>query len=141
MILLQSKDEFNLLAFIEHESPGFRFVSKEHYGHVSTKGFFALLSGVFVALYVFDGIVFVRLGDSVLSAERTKILWERRGGEVCLSGVSDVFCFSISYTVEHVDYSMDLTAFTDAESFDFGLFIFSVINDKERLGRFKNAHV
>ena len=138
MIWLQSDERFNELAKYDHASGRFSIVCKDNNGsfdRVKTDGFFCLMSGQFVAVYVFDSNLFLRIGEFLLpftekisvavadAGERNRLIVSNSGNEVC----------SLLYRRNSEGVIVDdPTPFVSDEDFDFGLFLSQLSKSAER---------
>lgn len=138
MLWLQSNEKHDVLAELEPATGQWRQRSRSRLGASSPRGvqgFFALLSGTFTALYRYGDALFIHVGgtphplrhDTAIRVEGPP---QARLLRISLAG-RDVE--ALPYAVElPPSLPGDLTAFVEAEDFDFGLFVSNVSRSEER---------
>lgn len=138
MIWLRNSDRFDEVIKFYVTSGNYTSYSEEALGEDrprSLAGFFAILSGGFIALFTLRGKVFVYLGGrSIELSDDTT---------ANVSGEPDKRQLSVKKDGEElgrIEYALDTsrrfendpTPFIDDEDFDFGLFVANISNSKDR---------
>lgn len=102
-----------------------------------TVGWFSFLDGVCVVLYVDGrGQFRLRIGAQEIAVDDSvKVEWARREQRSVLVVKSGKACLELSYPNVPPRSDADLTPFVEAADDDFGLFIFQVLGDPERMAR------
>jgi hypothetical protein len=138
MIWLQSNDKYDDLARYDHRNGTFTIVSRKTLDvnePISTNGFFAMLSNIFVALYNFEQQLFLRIGDKRIpltddtialvsgDASNRQLVVDKTGKEIA----------HLSYILDDSNqFPDDPTPFIKDEDFDFGLFISNISKNGKR---------
>lgn len=103
-------------------------------------GSFAWLSGQLCVFYRFEGVLWLQVGDRRWPLEDGfSVEWVSFGDElselVVRDKSSDEDLVRISYQPTGQLYDDDVTPFVEREHFDFGLFVWNVLNDEDRRRR------
>ncbi len=138
MIWLQSNDKYDALAEYDHIEGKFTIASRKTLGSKApskTDGSFAILSGVFVALYNFEQQLFLRVGNNTVlladdiivtvsgNANNRLLLVKKAGQEIV----------RLNYILDMSNqFPNDLTHSIEDEDFDFGLFISNISKNNKR---------
>ena len=130
MVRLQSNDVFLELAELDETTGAWTPARREpsEKGYENIDGSFSVLSGVFCALFLSNGEIFVRVGDTqVQLSDDVKITVDGPDERRCLTPMSGVKTLAtIRYAVEEWRIPNDPTPFIDDEDFDFGLWISNI---------------
>jgi hypothetical protein len=143
MILLQSKDRFDSLAELDVTTGAVSWISRSGVGEVAWEeiyGSFSCLAGRLVMLYRLEGVLRLRIDEltflltGIHSLDRM-LLGENMARLTLFEG--DTSIFSMTYRRPEVfpPLALDPTPFVEEEDFDFGLFLYNVLNDPGRRAR------
>jgi hypothetical protein len=137
MTLLQSKDRFNDVYEIDLAT-GSYCIHDRHTITSPLHGFAAILDGYLVALYRHEGQLHVRINRQDLLLDETTtatlnraqthhLMIENRAGQ----------SLNWEYTPPRIDPPLedDLSACVEEEDFDFGIFVYNIINQPGRRNR------
>lgn len=102
-----------------------------------TAGWFSFLDDVCVVLYVDDdGLFRLRIGaEEVIVQDSVDVEWARHEQHSMLVIKSDQMSSKVVYSSAPPRSAADLTPFVEAADSDFGLFIFEVLRDPDRMAR------
>ena len=138
MLWLQSNEQYDALAEYEPAQGTYTLVSKASLGDQAseeTEGHFALLSKVFVALYQTDHVLFLRIGERVISLAddiRIKVTGDADARQFIVTKNQDrILEFRYALTIPE-SIEEDLTPFTEDEDENFGLFVANIANNDQR---------
>jgi hypothetical protein len=141
-MLLQSQDKFDSLAELDVATGAVSWLSRSsvEVARVEICGHFSTLAGRLIMLYRFEGVLRLRIDDLVFALtdihglERT-LLPENMARLTLFEGDAPVF--SMTYRRPHIfpPLALDPTPFVEEEHFDFGLFVYNVLNDPGRRAR------
>ncbi len=134
MTWLQSYEQFNELAELDHKTGEVAIQLREHFIEQlpATEGWFAILANTFVALYVFAQALFLRIGHMCIPLTADV--------QVKTSGCSTnrtLMVFKAGCIIARLNYltdkfAPDTTPFIAAEDHDFGLLLENIAKDEKR---------
>ena len=145
MILLQSKDEFDSLAELDLLTGQLTWHSKQTNPDLAKRpscGSISHVQGRVMALYAIDGNLHFWIDkEDFILADDVEVDFERlRNGSNHIRLLHDktvLFDWMYEQPVIEPRLGVDTTAFVDEEDFDFGLFVFNVLNDIGRYTRLR----
>jgi hypothetical protein len=99
------------------------------------EGHFASLAGEMVIFYRKDAYLYVGCGGNRWPADEATIRWEPERGHSRFAVVEgDREVFALTYSMDFPGPEL-VTSFSEPEDWDFGLFIYNVVNDPARAAR------
>ena len=145
MILLQSKDEFDSLAELDIPTGQLTWHSKQSSPDLARSpicGSISRAHGRITALYALDGNLhfWIDKEDVVLTDDVVVEFKRLQNGSNHIRLVRDetiLLDWIYERPVIEPPLEIDTTAFVDEEDFDFGLFVFNVMNDIGRYTRLR----
>ena len=141
-MILQSKDNFDNLAELDHDTGAYRFFSRKEQPELSLtrpSGVFSFLNGTVSSLYRKDDLLYFRVGDRAveLADDVTSVLTQENNNRVfqlIKNGKAEI-CFTYQPPVNDVPLTADPTPFIEDEDFDFLLFVHNVLTETGRRNR------
>lgn len=138
MILLQLHEQYDSLIKYNHSDGSFTEISKKSIGNNDISivdGFYSVLSSTFVAIYRFEGELFIRIGDKCLPFSDEVVVsvrGEDDDRELLILEAGKEIC-KINYELDaSLQFEDDPTPFIDKEDFDFGLFLSNISKSENR---------
>ncbi len=136
MIWLQSNDKYDELAQYDHASGAYKNASRKAMtASLNTDGTFSILAGTFVALYNFEQLLFLRIGDECICLSEDVVATVSGGinNRSLTVKKSKSEILHLDYSLDHSpQFSNDPTPFIEDEDFDFGLFVSNISKSEER---------
>ena len=140
MIWLQSHELYDSLVEYNHSDGSFTEISrKSNLGNIATlsfiNGVYSILSSTFVAIYRFEGQLFIRIGDNCIPLSDEVVVsvrGENNARELLILEAGKEVC-KINYELDASRwFEDDPTPFIDEETFDFGLFLSNISKSESR---------
>jgi hypothetical protein len=135
MLILQSHDKFDEYLGFEPDTGKMVTLLKYKDPKTSINGHFTRIDNHLLAFYRWDNILHFRFDSHDISINDNMRFEFLRQADNTLNIVENnktIFTWTYTSTVNKYMYEGDLTPFVEEEDFDFCLFFFNVVTNKER---------